>query len=129
MPKNLILFGSSGTGKTLLLAECVKMKVAYYETKGKPLKIIIASYVDAEMLFQDLKEKYNLNYLMKKHVIQFKTVDELSHGKLQTYSCFSFKIYFVLIIQPAFAIGGVGLEEDQRRRRRRNRALSNLHKC
>ena len=34
-PKNVILMGSSGTGKTLILAEMLMMRIAYYR-EGDP---------------------------------------------------------------------------------------------
>ena len=83
MPKNVILYGSSGTGKTLLLVECVKMKVSQYEHKGKPLKIIISTYIsDTKQLIQDFKEKYNLEYLKEKHDVTFANMFELSEGNV-----------------------------------------------
>ena len=83
MPKNVILYGSSGTGKTLLLVECVKMKISQYQRKGKPLKIIISTYIDrTKPLIQDLQEKYNLDYLKEKHDIVFANMFELSEGNI-----------------------------------------------
>ena len=79
MPKNVILYGSSGTGKTILLVECVKMKVAKYHNIGMPLKIIFAIYHPfAKKLHYEFLAKYDLNDL--KNVV-CKTMDELFKGE------------------------------------------------
>ena len=43
MTKNLLLAGSSGTGKTIVLAEAMHMRIAHYMRERVPLDIIIAS--------------------------------------------------------------------------------------
>ena len=91
MPKNAILYGSSGTGKTVLLVECVKMKVASLVSQGKFLKIIVSTYHPAATrLLQELQKNYSLEYLTQhipvKHKldysteISFKTLEELFKG-------------------------------------------------
>ena len=58
------------------------MKIAYFETMGKPLKIIIATYVNwADKLIDDLKKKYKLDQLKKKHDVVFTNLNQLSDGK------------------------------------------------
>ena len=57
--KNLLLAGSSGTGKTILLAEAMTMRIAHYMRKGVPLRIIIAVWSEqAQELSKGLMDKY-----------------------------------------------------------------------
>ena len=57
--KNLLLAGSSGTGKTILLAEAMHMRIAYYVRKKEPICIIIAVWKwGAKSLVEDLTNKY-----------------------------------------------------------------------
>ena len=65
MPKNVILTGPFGTGKTFLIVELFKMKVARYKSlRNKHLKIIIATYLVRPQLVMDFKAKYNLHYII-----------------------------------------------------------------
>ena len=85
MPRNVILYGSAGTGKTLLLIEIWRMKVAYYKMLAKkPIKVIIATYspiyVKTDQLIQDLKTKYNLQDILEEFKVEPKTIDELSES-------------------------------------------------
>ena len=41
-PKNILLWGSSGTGKTLILAQLLLMRVSHYKKRGVPLQVYIA---------------------------------------------------------------------------------------
>ena len=59
--KNVILFGGSGTGKTLILAELLKMRIAHYERMEIPYRVIVAVCrpgSDQKTLLADLKRKY-----------------------------------------------------------------------
>ena len=85
MPKNVILYGSSGTGKTLLLAEVLKIKIAHFKmVSRKPIKVLIATYeqmyVKTDQLKQDLKEKYNIQAILEEFEVEPKTIYELSKG-------------------------------------------------
>ena len=61
-PKNVILFGGSGAGKTLILAEILMMRVAFYKRmeNPKPLRVIVTIHegVRGGLLMRDLKRKY-----------------------------------------------------------------------
>ena len=61
----ILVEGSSGTGKTLLSSEAVKIKVTQLESEKKPVRVIVTSYRKSEsaLLLQNLKEKYfpNMN--------------------------------------------------------------------
>ena len=86
MPKNLILYGSSGTGKTLLLVEVLRIKVAHYKIfGGKPIKIIIVPYdtimSNPVQLKKDLKKKYNIQGILEEFKVEPKGMKQLSNGK------------------------------------------------
>ena len=67
-PKNILLAGSSGTGKTILLAEAMSMRIGYYTRKGEPLRIIIAVWNEkARTLSETLIDKYFPH--LKKYII------------------------------------------------------------
>ena len=59
-PRNIFLWGSSGTGKTIMLAEAMKMKISQYMKKGLKLKIFVTSYMATpeSQLIHVLKDKY-----------------------------------------------------------------------
>ena len=91
MPKNVILYGSSGTGKTVLLAEILKIKIAHFKMiSQKPIKVLIATYepyyVKTDQLKQDLKEKYNIQAVLEEFEVDPKTIDELSKGNKWIYN-------------------------------------------
>ena len=86
MPKNLILYGSAGTGKTLLLVEVLRMKVAHQKLFGyKPIKVIIGTYDTTyshpKQLKQDLTEKYNIQGILEEFNLEPKDMSQLSKGK------------------------------------------------
>ena len=86
MPKNLILYGTSGTGKTLLLVETLRIKVAHYKMFGeKPIKIIIGTYDTfhsrSKQLEQDLMKRYNIQGILEEFNVEPKAMSQLSKGK------------------------------------------------
>ena len=78
-PKNIILWGSSGTGKTILLTEALTMKINHYKKEGVTMKIIVSSWGSASQLMKDLKDKY-LSHLVSDENIKFVGFVELCLG-------------------------------------------------
>lgn len=78
-PKNMIITGSAGTGKTLLVTEGLKMKVAQYKQDGVPVKIIlvVCNGTSCPQLHQEMYHKYNTGYLMNEYNFNPTTIDEL----------------------------------------------------
>ena len=60
-PGHVFLWGSPGTGKTLLLVETLKMYLAYFKLKNVRTKVLVLVYhsfvSDNCKLIEDLKEK------------------------------------------------------------------------
>ena len=71
-PQNIFLWGSSGTGKTIMLAEAMKMKISQYMKKGVKLNIFVTSYMATpeSQLMIVLKDKY-LSHMPLGHKVQF----------------------------------------------------------
>ena len=64
MMTNVFLHGTSGTGKTILSAEIVKIKLSQFLDDKKPVKIIVSMYANpggTALLLQNMKEKYFKN--------------------------------------------------------------------
>jgi hypothetical protein len=60
-PRNIFLWGSSGSGKTLLLIEALLMKISQYRREGRHLEVIATSYQAVrsdDALMKDFREKY-----------------------------------------------------------------------
>ena len=59
-PKNVFLWGTSGSGKTLLAAECLKMKVSQLWRQGKQNITVLVSSMHSPCsgLLKDLEKKY-----------------------------------------------------------------------
>ena len=76
----MFLSGSSGTGKTLLLVNFLKIKVATYKSEGKALKIILATYKDSPKLREDIATKYGIEKLLREFQTQPKSMKQLSQG-------------------------------------------------
>ena len=82
-PKNIFLWGSSGTGKTIILTEILKMKIShYYHKKNIKLNVFVTSYMAASksQLIEDFKEKY-LAHLPPACQVQFIPFNLLCKGK------------------------------------------------
>ena len=67
--KSLLLWGSSGTGKTLALVAALKRKVAYYKRRKIPYKVLVCSfgdrYINCKELLNDLRTKYGLQTILE----------------------------------------------------------------
>ena len=58
-PKNVFLWGSSGTGKTLMLCEALKIKISQLRRRGKKdVRVFVATMNGTEPLLKDIEEKY-----------------------------------------------------------------------
>ena len=61
-PKNIFLWGSSGTGKTFLLSQILGMKISHYKKmQGIKLNVIVTSYFsgsEESLLLKEFKAKY-----------------------------------------------------------------------
>ena len=82
-PQHVLLWGSGGTGKTLLLVEILQMYLAYFKMKNintKVLVIVYYSLVDKDSkLIEDLQKKY-LSSLGSDVDIQVMTMDQACEG-------------------------------------------------
>ena len=84
--KNVLLFGSHGTGKTILLTEIMLMRLAYYFKHRAAVgihKIIASSFnsiSDDYVLLRDLKETYFVDPIFERN-FQFKNFKSLCEGK------------------------------------------------
>ena len=60
---NVFLYGSSGTGKTIVSAEIVKIKLSQLQSEGKSVRVFVTPYAVSEssVLLQNLREKYFKN--------------------------------------------------------------------
>ena len=83
-PKNVFLWGSSGTGKTLLLVEILKMYLAHFKLKNVRTRVLVIVYhvtvSDDCKLIEDLKEKY-LTLGKNEADIQVMTFKQACKGK------------------------------------------------
>ena len=81
-PQNVILWGSSGTGKTILLAQALGIKASNFKRQNIKMKIIVSSfgteYTQPKKLMEDMESKY-LHYL-KLEKGQFILFEDLCKG-------------------------------------------------
>ena len=59
----MLLWGSSGTGKTLALVVALKRKASYYKRRKIPYKVL--GYSNCQQLLNDLKTKYGLQTILE----------------------------------------------------------------
>ena len=57
------MYGSAGTGKTLILIEALKIKLSKSHNSGQKVKIIVTTFYDSTELRKDFRTKYLLNFL------------------------------------------------------------------
>ena len=82
--ENLLLAGSSGTGKTIVLAEALHMRIAHYMRDNVPLNIIIAIWhPSANKLVEDLKQKY-FPSLSESKKLKEKSIDVKVHDDYES---------------------------------------------
>ena len=86
-PQNVILWGSSGTGKTILLTEGLGMKLSYFKNENIPMRIIVSSFgafgIQPKTLMKDMKYKYLPQLKLEK--AQFIICKDLCTGKYQQF--------------------------------------------
>ena len=80
------MWGSSGTGKTLLLVETLRIMLAYYKLQKIETEVIVLTYHDqveeSSELFKDFGTKYLPSITDDKTNIRITTFQELCQGKL-----------------------------------------------
>ena len=83
MPQNIFIWGTSGTGKTLILTQILGIKRSHYKTlPGMKLNIIITSFqsFDAKsQLLKNLKGNY-LKHMNDMDEVRFLTLPEVCSG-------------------------------------------------
>ena len=83
MPQNVFVWGTSGTGKTLVLTQILGMKRSYYRKLGAiNLNIFVTSFASLDyksQLLKDLKENY-LTHLNITEGVRFLSMPELCSG-------------------------------------------------
>ena len=79
----MIITGPAGSGKTLMIIEGLKMKVAECKQRGIPCKIIFAacSAAGCSQLHQEMRHKYGLDYLSNEFHVVPKSIGDLFRGK------------------------------------------------
>ena len=70
----LFLTGSAGTGKTLMLSEALKIKLAKLKQRGADVKIFVTTYYDSDT---ELLDKYRQHYLVNMKNIKFTSINQL----------------------------------------------------
>ena len=83
MPQNIFIWGTSGTGKTLILTQILGIKRSHYKTlPGMKLNIVITSFqsFDAKsQLLKNLKVNY-LKHMNDMDEVRFLTLPEVCSG-------------------------------------------------
>ena len=86
-PQNVILWGSSGTGKTILLTQALGMKFSHFKKQNIPMRIIVSSFGDdlikPEKLMEDMENKYLPQLKLEK--AQFIMCEDLCKGNYQHF--------------------------------------------
>ena len=79
--KSLLLWGSSGTGKTLALVEALKRKVSYCKRRKIPYKVFVCSFSsyrdNCKQFLNDLKTKYGLQTILEECGTEPMLLDQL----------------------------------------------------
>ena len=87
--KNVFLYGSHGTGKTILLSEIFMMRLAYYKTHRivlcKKICVSFTAYSDDYQLLKDIKEKH-IGLPTQDDSIQFSNLKSICQGNFTFYT-------------------------------------------
>ena len=85
--RSTLVSGTSGTGKTLLMVEVLKIHMAFYRAKNIPTKVLVIVYDkkinDDSLFIWDLKEKYFVG-MGSKDDIKITTMIQICKGKSYT---------------------------------------------
>ena len=57
----LFLWGSSGTGKTVLSLETLKIKLSHFKSQNKTVRVIVTTYFSKTPLLENIRQKYLTN--------------------------------------------------------------------
>ena len=57
----MFLWGSSGTGKTVLSLETLKIKLSHFKSQNKTVKVIVTTFRYETLLLENIREKYLVN--------------------------------------------------------------------
>ena len=57
----LFLWGSSGTGKTVLSLETLKIKLSHFKSQNKTVRVIVTTYFSETPLLENIRQKYLTN--------------------------------------------------------------------
>ena len=87
-PQNVILWGSSGTGKTILLTQALGMKFSHFKKQNIPMRIIVSSFgagsfIQPKTLMKDMENKYLPQLKLEK--TQFIMCEDLCKGNYQHF--------------------------------------------
>ena len=97
-PQHVFLWGSNGTGKTLLLVEILRMYLAHFKLKGMNTKVLVVVYhlaAGAESkLLDDLKNKYFGHMDPNTSNIQIQTLKQACTGKIMYVRGFELWLYY-----------------------------------
>ena len=80
--KNVFLYGSHGTGKTILLSEIFMMRLDYYNIHRiglcKKICVSFTAYSEDYQLLKDIREKH---IGISPSIVQYSDLKSLCHGK------------------------------------------------
>lgn len=57
----LFLWGSSGTGKTVLSLETLKIKISHFKSQNKTVEVIVTTFWGDPFLLENIRQKYLVN--------------------------------------------------------------------
>ena len=78
----MFLTGSSGTGKTILLSESLKIKLSKFKVSGENVKVFVTTYLDVHT---ELLDKYRNYYLVNIEHITFTSLKQLCKNENIVY--------------------------------------------
>ena len=83
-PRNIVLCGISGTGKTSILTELLLMRISHYKKQGIPLQIFIVCFPDINLRLKEREEYFKHAFLsnergqdIKNTKVEFLTLQDI----------------------------------------------------